>query len=201
MEKRAILAAVLMAGLLFVYQFLFVKPPPPQSPAPPQPAQEAAPATTGKPEPPAPALTVPAQETSPVPERKVKVETPLYVAGVGSQGGRLDMWDLIYRGLKPMVIPGQMAPLGLPVARGEPAARPVGFVLSPDRLVLTQGVRQGELTLVGEDGFGLRVTETMKFDADSYLVVHDIKVENRHSVPQTAEIGLTWVTPIEFPKG
>ena len=33
MEKRAIIAAMLMAGLLMVYQFLFVKPEPPR-PAP-----------------------------------------------------------------------------------------------------------------------------------------------------------------------
>ena len=42
--------------------------------------------------------------------------------------------------------------------------------------------------LTGEDGYGLRVTETLRFHVDSYLVDHHIKVENRHAVAQSAEM-------------
>ena len=43
MEKRAIIAAMLMAGLLMVYQFLFVKPEPRQPPPGAQKTEEPAP--------------------------------------------------------------------------------------------------------------------------------------------------------------
>jgi YidC/Oxa1 family membrane protein insertase len=200
MEKRAILAALLMAGLLMVYQLLFVKPPPPQTARPPQPNETAPQAAPAK-APTAVAPVVPPKEAPPIPERTVKVETPLYQAEISSRGGRFASWDLSYRGLKPMVVAGQTGPLGLTVSRNGSPARPVAFALSPDGIRLTEGVKQGELTLVGEDGFGLHVTESMRFSSDSYVVVHDIKVENRHNVAQTAEIGLTLMGRVAWPKG
>jgi YidC/Oxa1 family membrane protein insertase len=54
--------------------------------------------------------------------------------------------------------------------------------------------------LTGEDGFGLRVTESLRFHADTYVVEHQLKVENRHSVPQSAEIVMAWTAPVELPK-
>jgi YidC/Oxa1 family membrane protein insertase len=201
MEKRAILAALLMAGLLMVYQIVFVKPTP-RSPAPPQQQQKEAPAAATPPipvRPTAEAAVLP-KEAPAVPQRKTTVETPLYLAVISSQGGRYDAWDLIYRGLKPMVISGEMGPLGFTVSRGGGPAQRIAFALSQDSVALTKGASQADLTLVGEDGFGLRVTETMRFAADSYVVEHDIKVENRQDVAQTAEIGLSWVAPVQWPK-
>src|SRR6266545_3340937 len=114
MEKRAILAAMLMAGLLMVYQLLFVKP----EPQPPAPAQKSeAPAASGAgttaggattpggaapaavPAPPPPAAKAPRP-----PEQTVTVQTPLYRASVGSDGGEIKAWELIYRGQKPLVV-------------------------------------------------------------------------------------------------
>ena len=202
MEKRTILAVLLMAGLLMVYQLLFVKSSPPERAAPPTAKKETAPAPAPLPvAPPVVTPVVSPKEAPPITERKGRVETPLYRAVVSSQGGRLDVWDLIYRGVKPMVVGGQMGPLGLTVSRNGCAAQPVAFALSPETLTLTRGARPGELKLIGEDGFGLQITATMRFHADSYVVEHEIKVENRHSVAQTAEIGLTWVAPVEWPKG
>src|SRR5438105_1784831 len=118
MEKRAIIAAVLMAGLLIVYQVLFFpssqEPPAPQAPKTPaevprQAPQQAAPA-------PAP---VPAEASGPrkdrarPAQRTVAVEAPLYTAVVSSEGGKLQEWTLKYRGLKPMVAVGEFGPLGL----------------------------------------------------------------------------------------
>jgi YidC/Oxa1 family membrane protein insertase len=56
------------------------------------------------------------------------------------------------------------------------------------------------LTLSGEDGFGLHVTESLRFRADSYVVEQAIRVENRHSVAQSAEILLPWTAPVAWPK-
>src|SRR5512132_1508389 len=98
MEKRAIIAALLMAGLLIVYQTLFVQAPE----SPPPPAQKsAAPAPKGAPQPAPPAspLAPPAAQAAPlVPERSARITGPLYRAGVTSRGGELSSWELIYRG-------------------------------------------------------------------------------------------------------
>src|SRR5688500_15149184 len=105
MEKRAILAAMLMAGLLIAYQALFT-PPAPEAPPP-------AKTTTQAPAPPAPAPAagvpaVPPPTASPaatVPERTATIDTPLYRAVVSSAGGAFREWLLHYRGDKPLVIP------------------------------------------------------------------------------------------------
>ena len=44
------------------------------------------------------------------------------------------------------------------------------------------------------------MTETLRFHAESYLVDHKLKIENRQAVAQSAEVVLTWAAPIEAPK-
>ena len=204
MEKRAILAALLMAGLLMVYQLLFVKSEPQSTPPGPK-TETAGPAGTA-PAGPASAPTAPppappaAVEAPRPPERSVLVETPLYRATVGSMGGQLKAWELSYRGLKPMIRPGLLGPRGVEVVRQGSPARAVPFTISPEALTLGRDTPEGMLTLSGEDGFGLRVTANLRFRADSYVVDQAIKVENRHSVAQSAEIILPWRAPVEWPK-
>jgi YidC/Oxa1 family membrane protein insertase len=203
MEKRAILAALLMAGLLMVYQFLFVKPQEPQEPSPAQkkdaaPAPASPPVTTAPSVPSAAPLPMP-KEPPAVPQRMAVVETPLYRAVVDNRGGRLAAWDLHYRGTKPMVVNGELQPRGLVVSRPGIAGQPVLFALSADSLRLGHDAPQGELKLTGEDGYGLRISETLRFRSDSYIVERDITVENRNPVAQSAELGLEWVAPVEWP--
>src|SRR6266545_8015250 len=202
MEKRAILAALLMAGLLMVYQILFVKPqePQPQAPAQQKSAPVASAPMAAAPAAPSSAAPVPPKEAPVVPERKALVETPLYRAILSSQGGRFAAWELKYRGQKPMIVDGELGPRGLSVVRGGGPPQRIAFTVSPDSLTLTKAAAQGEMKLVGEDGFGLRITETLRFRADSYVVEHDIKVENRHTVAQSADIMLGWTAPVEWPK-
>ena len=201
MEKRAILAALLMAGLLMVYQLLFVKPEPSAPPkTEPQTNTAPVPAPAVSAPPIAPSAPVAAKEAPAVPEKTAVVETPLFRAVVSSQGGRFEAWDLIYRGSKPMVINGELGPVGLTVARNGNAAQRVAFTLSPESLTLTKGTARGELKLVGEDGFGLRITKILRFDADSYVVQTDLTVENTHTVAQSAEVGVSWIAPVEWPK-
>jgi YidC/Oxa1 family membrane protein insertase len=200
MEKRAILAAVLMAALLIVYQFLFVKPPEPQRLAPERKETSPAPAQPPVPVPaPSPAPAATPKDAPVVPERRAVVETPLYRAVVESTGGRLGAWDLHYRGDRPMVVARELGPRGLMVSRQGAPPRPVSFALSTDSLRLVNASAPGELKLVGEDGFGLRITETLRFRADSYVVEHDILVENKHSIPQSADLVLQWAAPVEWP--
>ena len=201
MEKRAIIAALLMAGLLIVYQTLFVQAP--ESPPPPaQKSETPAPAPKGTPQqvPLAIPSAPPAAQAAPlVPYRSARITGPLYRAGVTSHGGELSAWDLIYRGEKPMIIPGRLGPRGVTVERAGQPPRVVDFSLSPDSLELGRSAT-GEITLVGEDGFGLRITQTLRFRADGYDVDRAIRVENRNRAPQTAEIVLGWSTPVTWPK-
>jgi YidC/Oxa1 family membrane protein insertase len=186
MEKRAIIAALLMAGLLIVYQTLFVQAP--ESPPPPtQKSETPAPAPKGAPQPAPPASpSAPpaAQAAPPVPERNARITGPLYRAAVTSHGGELSSWDLIYRGEKPMIIPGRLGPRGVTVERAGQPPRVVDFALSPDGLELGRAAT-GEITLVGADG---------------YDVDRAIRVENRNRAPQTAEIVLGWSAPVTWPK-
>src|SRR5262245_19159236 len=205
MEKRAIIAALLMAGLLMIYQLWFVPSQPPHPvPTAQQKEQKQGPAEA-PPTAPAPPSTatvpVPPKEAPAVPEHQATIETPLYLAKLSSNGGRLVDWDLIYRGSKNMVVAGELGPLGLMVSRDGGPPKPIAFSISPESLKLPKGGGVGEMKLVGEDGYGLRVTQTMRFRADSYVVDHDIKVENQHAVAQRADVSLMWLAPVEWPKG
>ena len=202
MEKRAILAAILMAGLLMLYQVLFVKPPAPipatverQEASPPVATKDSSAGSA-----PVAAASVPRTEVASVPQRTAIVDGPLYRSIVDSRGGRLDDWTLHYRGEKPMVVSGELGPRGVWVSRAGSPGEPVAFALAPETLKLGSDSPQGELKLVGEDGFGLRITQEMVFRADSYLVESRITVENRQTVPQTAEITLAWRAPVQWPK-
>ena len=198
MEKRAILAAVLITGLLILYQSLFVSPPA-QPPEPP--ARTSAEGPKASPQPaPLPPPPPPKERSPAVPEKRATVDTPLYRAVVSSEGGQLQEWILQYRGEKPMVVAGSFSPRGLDVQRAGTPTRAISFHLSTEKLKLNKENPRGELRLVGDDGFGLRVTETFRFDADSYLVERQIKVENRHTVAQSVELQWSWSAPIEWPK-
>src|SRR5262249_28882485 len=154
MEKRAILAAMLMVGLLLLYQVLFIKPP--EHPSPTADRREA---PQGGPvqEPPKdaqtpPAAAVPRLEGQTVPDRTAVVEGPVYRGVVDSRGGRLDDWTLHYRGEKSMVLDQEVGPRGLTVQRGGAAAEVVPFAISPESLKIGPENPKGELRLVGNDG-------------------------------------------------
>lgn len=209
MEKRAVLAAMLMVALLLAYQILFVQPPDSKQAPAPQRAESPAPGPTvpqSGAAAPAPAAApsvvppLPAKGAALVVEQTAVVETPLYRAEIASQGGQIRSWELSYRGQKPMVVPGLLASRGLEVARAGQVPRSVAFALSADSIKLGKERPQGELRLVGEDGFGLRVTQTLRFRADSYVIEQDIKVENRHRVVQSVQIATPWSAPVELPK-
>jgi YidC/Oxa1 family membrane protein insertase len=201
MEKRAILAAVLMAAILMLYQMLFVSPPPiERGTQPPGPTAPGSPAPSAT----APPAVVPAAPAAvgavAVPERTAVVETPLYRARVSSTGGAVVEWDLKYRGEKPMVLPGVVSSRGVEVRRPGGEARPVAFTLSEGSLSLDKDRPAGELRLTGEDGFGLRVSQEVRFSVENYLVERTIRVENRHTVPQGVEVEIAWTAPFEWPR-
>ena len=198
MEKRAILAAVLMAGLLIVYQVLFFpssqETPPPQDAKPPAQAQ-APPREAPQP---APAAPVPTQPPGPprerprAPQRTVVVDAPLYHAVVSSEGGKLQEWTLKYRGGKPMVAVGEFGPTGLQVGTDQRPAEVVPMETPVDALTLDAGRPAADLPLRGRDG-ELRVTETYGFAGNDFTIDARIRVENPTATPRTATISLPWI--------
>jgi len=200
MEKRAIVAALLIGALFVAAQMLgiFGAPAPgPEAPAPTAATQSGAPSKAAPPAPiaPPPAGPVEARPAAPVPPSRALVQTPLVRAAVSSDGGALVEWELAYRGAKPMVLPGRVGPRGLVVERAGGESRPVAFRLSAQELRLDRERPSGELVLEGEDGFGLHLRQTLRFHADRYTIERAIRVENRHSVAQSAEVVLAWETP------
>lgn len=200
MDKRTTLALLLMAALLMIYPAIFMR----QEPEP-----QKAPQKTGAPSAPAKApeappaggtagpVPVPPKDVPAVPERTAEIDGPLYHAKINSAGGEFLGWELRYRGEKPFVVPGGLISRGLAVLRPGQPPRPIGFTLSTDKLTLSPSTPTGEIVLTGEDGYGLRLTETLRFHADSYVIDHRLKVENRHAVPQTAELQIAWAAPAE----
>ena len=201
-EKRAILAAVLMAVVFIVGQYFMPAPeaPPPQSQAPSTqraPAPESAPAPdAGKaaapPLAPTPAPVRPQPAGPRPPQRVVNVETPLYRATVSSEGGKLQAFTLNYRGEKPMVVVGDLGPAGLVV--GPPGhVEPLPMAISGGDLRLGPERPTAELVLTGELD-GLRVRETLTFRADMYAVETVIRIENPGSAPRAVTAALPWST-------
>ncbi len=199
MEKRAILAAILMAALLIIYQaYLFPLTQPPPAPEqqvaePERPAEQAPPApAVEKPAPVAPARPpAAARRVPPPPQRTATIETPLFDARVSSEGGKLLEWTLHYRGEKPMVVVGEFGPRGLAIAPAGGRPEPVPMHL--DREALTLGPQQpaDTLGLRGETD-GLLVTKSLNFQSDSYAVEAAIRVENTAAEARTVTVSLPW---------
>ena len=198
MEKRAIIAAVLMAGLLIVYQALFFpssqETPPPQGQKPPTQAEAPPPAPVPATPAPTPAPQAPGQQRdrARVPQRTAIVDAPLYHAVVSSEGGKLQEWTLKYRGGKPMVTVGEFGPMGLLLGAGQRPAEVVPAEISADAVTLDSGRASGELLLRGE-GEGLRVTETYGFTGNDFTIDARIRVENPTTEPRGVTIALPWV--------
>ncbi len=208
MDKRTTLALLLMAALLMIYPAIFMREPTPEQ----KPAQKSETSAAPTPAPATPAagaaVSVPPSPLSPpspkdapaVPERAAVIETPLYRASIATTGGQVKAWDLHFRGEKPLVLPGTVDTAGWVVKRPGQPARAIAFALSTESIKLDKDTPTGELRMVGEDGFGIRVTQVLRFRADSYVVEHELKVENRHTVAQAVELAQVWSAPAEWPK-
>jgi len=206
MDKRTTLALLLMAALLMLYPAIFMRGSDTERPGQKADAPEPAAKAPGAPVPQtaataaAPTPLLPLKEVPPAPERTATVETPLYRAVVGTIGGQVKSWDLHFRGEKSMLLPGTVDNSGLVLQRPGQPPQPVSFTLSTEAIKLDSSHPEAELRLVGEDGYGIRVTQVLRFRADSYAVDRELKIENRHSVVQSFDLAMTWSAPAEWPK-
>jgi YidC/Oxa1 family membrane protein insertase len=201
-EKRAILAAVLMAVVFLVGQYLMPtsESPPsqtsstPAAPAPATPAQEpskpVSPPTATAVPPPQPVR--PQAAASRPPARLVTVETPLYRAVISSDGGKLQAYTLKYRGDKPMVVVGDLGPGGLVI--GPPGhTEPLPMEIAGGDLQLSRERPSADLVLTGAVD-GLRVRQTLTFRADAYAIDTAVSVENPGTAARAVTASLPWST-------
>jgi YidC/Oxa1 family membrane protein insertase len=199
MEKRAILAAVLMAAVFIIYQTFFfpMEPPAPQkppaqtAPSPPSPAEQT-PAARPKATPP------PRVAPSPrPPQRLAAVEAPLYRAVVSSEGGKLQELTLKYRGEKPVVLVGELGAAGLLISPDSSVpASAVPMTLSAETVSVKPG-RGESLALAGQTE-GLRVDQTLRFDPESYVITVGVRVENGSGAPRKVTVELPWTSRISW---
>src|SRR4029434_9338296 len=118
MDKRTTLALLLMAALLMIYPAIFMRQEPERAPQKTEtPATQPKQVETVAPPTQATAAPLTPKEAPAVPERTAVVETPLYGAEISSAGGRVQGWELHYRGEKPMVASGMLISRGLLVNR------------------------------------------------------------------------------------
>jgi YidC/Oxa1 family membrane protein insertase len=201
MEKRAILAAVLMAAVFIIYQTYFFPAEPPQQ-KPPAQTTQTEPARTPEPAPapaeaPMAAPPVSAAAAPRLPQRLTTVDAPLYRAVVSSEGGKLQELALKYRGEKPVVMIGDLGPAGLLVSPDASAApTPVPMTVSTENVSVTRG-RAESLALAGETG-GLRVRQSLRFEPDSYAIAVSIRVENPTSAQRKVTVELPWASRISW---
>jgi YidC/Oxa1 family membrane protein insertase len=123
----------------------------------------------------------------------VPVDTPLYRAVVSSEGGKLQEFTLKYRGDKPLVITGDLGPLGLALS---PQANAEPVVLSMDIRDESSSTGPGQprellLTAAIE---GLRVRKTLRFNVDTFAIDVGVRVENGGATPRTVSVVLPWFT-------
>ena len=196
MEKRAILAAVLMAALLIVYQAYFFPSSQPSSP----PQEHQAPAAQPAPASPAAATPPAARTQSPLPpavtpvarppQRTAAVDGPSYRAIVSSEGAKLLEWTLKYRGEKPMVVIGEFGSAGLLASSGDTPPEPVPLNINGSNVLrLGPDTPAGNLVFSG-DVSGAVIKETLRFQADRYSIDANIRIENPTGQPKTVTIAL-----------
>jgi YidC/Oxa1 family membrane protein insertase len=199
MEKRALLAIVLSVVVFLAWQALFPSPTPPPGPGP-----TPAPVTPGTP--PVPAdQPAPRPEASPIPARPagrpaaggrtVQVVTPFYEATFGPDGG-VTSWVLRYRGPKPLMVGTGVAPLALAVSRAGLPPEIVPLAADTDRLELTGAGQRGTVTFSGATSGGLRVQKRLTFQAGSYQVLAEVRVEGDAGEAAPGTAVLYWTGPV-----
>ncbi len=205
--KRVIIATVLCLGILLGWNFLATY----MGWLPPPSASSTVAETQNTAQTPAvPQSTNPFPEAAPVARftpsegREIKVTTPLYTASFHTGGGILRSFTLsrYAEGLEPDSPPLNMisyaaaatAPMGL-LFNGQPSWSLGQWSFTGDDLTLKEG-ESGSLTFEGELD-GVRITRTLTFQADTYLIEEKDVLTSTSDVPRTTRMGYTMaVTPL-----
>ncbi|MDI9570183.1 MAG: membrane protein insertase YidC [Pseudomonadota bacterium] len=208
MDKRTILAIVLSAAVILIYQMFFMKPPV-KEPAPPRQTVTSekkdlmAPAPPPAPLP-AAASIAPGKGGAPaVAERIIAVETPLYSAQFNTKGGALHSFKLKgYRqkldaSSAPIemvcVSPGMPLPLtvSFPGSSLDPPAEGM-YESETKNLTLTDSKEPQRLTFRQTVGNAMKIEKIFTFYRDRYAIDLEVRVFNLAAVPLSQNASLNW---------
>jgi YidC/Oxa1 family membrane protein insertase len=198
-EKRALLAIALSVGILLAWQ-LWLAPspstPPPTPPSAVTPSGTPAGSTTATPATP----DTEASGWAPNPALDVgagggaEVTTPLYQVKFDGDGTAAT-WTLRFRGSKPLVIGGARRTLAVGVIRpGQVRVETVPLRPATSTLTLSNEQPRGILRFSGATADGLRIQESLEFQADSYEITARFHVEG--AVGKPVGLALYWTGPM-----
>lgn len=198
---RAFLAIVLSFVILLGYQYFFPHPLQQTPPEPQQAQQQSQPGQQA-----APTLAAPAVSGGPPPvvvdptARDITIDTPLYTAVIKEQGGGFKSFLLKnYRqgmdnGSGPMqLVPGRAIidmPALFSLDNGASTTVPT-FRADREKLDLAAGQGTGQLVMIATQPDGLRITCTLTFHDDTYLIDATYAVENPTDRPLQISPALT----------
>jgi YidC/Oxa1 family membrane protein insertase len=198
---RAFLAIVLSFLILLGYQYFF---PHPLQQTPVEPQQSQQQAQPGQQETPGPAVPAVAGTLPPVTvdpaAREITVDTPLFTAVINEQGGGFKSFVLknyrqgMDRDSGPMqLVPGRNlteVPVLFSLDNGAGTNVPT-FRADREKLTLAAGQETGQLVMTATQADGVRVTRTLTFHADSYLIDATYAVANPTDRPLQVSPALT----------
>ena len=207
---RAFLAIVLSFLILLGYQYFFPHPLQENQPAPQQTGQQGEPtASQPAPTPAATAGALPPAAVDPK-ARDITIDTPLYTAVIKEQGGGFKSFVLKnYRleqdrasGPMQLVRGRQVSELPVLFSLDNAAGTNVPtFRADREKLALAGGKETGRLVMTATQPDGVRITRTLSFQADSYLINAEYVVENPTDRPLQVSPALTMVnepfTPVK----
>ena len=198
---RAFLAIVLSFLILLGYQYFFPHPLQQTPVEPQQSQQQAQPGQQATPGPAAPAAagTLPPVTVDPA-AREITVDTPLFTAVINEQGGGFKSFVLknyrqgMDRDSGPMqLVPGRNlaeVPVLFSLDNGAGTNVPT-FRADREKLTLAAGQETGQLVMTATQADGVRVTRTLTFHADSYLIDATYAVANPTDRPLQVSPALT----------
>jgi len=200
MEKRTLLAIVLMILVLMGYQYYLERTRPPRSP---EPAKQTPPPSSSVPaarsfagEDTLSRLSLPPASSR---EREIVVETDLLTVVVSNQGAKIKSWQLKkYLGpdgkpVEMVGIKGQSGPsFGLlSWSRNREACSGV-YQFTPERLVLSPSQPQGRLLMRQLTSGGLELRKSFTFYHNDYRIDIETEVRNRGRQEQSIGFDLLW---------
>lgn len=198
MERRALIATLLMILVLLGWQYFLASQ---QSPLPPEGASQTAPQPAPSPATPSPSLDklnrFVVTEASEVAGEEVVVETRLLRAVFSTKGAVVKSWQLKRYKLEDGRAVEMVPPKGSPIVTLATWIEPGELVLpiyhvDKGYLTLLSPEEEGSLTFTYMTPSGLRIEKTFRFTGDSYKVTVNLKVANLGKETLTFTPQLTW---------
>lgn len=211
MERRTLVAIVLMVFILGIYQYYMGRNRPPapapepkqqESPIPDSPDKEAPPELTPE------ALSRLALSTSSAQKEDIVVETSLLRVVLSTQGGRVKSWQLkkyLEPDGRPVEMAGRLGPAGDSLdlctwSRNRETSLPI-YRANARELLLSELQPQGTLTLVCLTPSGLELTKSFTFFENDYKVDLEMKARNVGRQAQSLTFDLLWGPGIRSHEG